>query len=121
MLEKVRSTSKNRLIASIKGVASRRQAECLQGARLYVNRSNLPAPGVGEYYIADLQGLRAFDKNGSLIGRVIAANNFGAGDIIDIALPNSERSIYVPFDRKSVVSVEIEKGRIILDLPEGTL
>ena len=121
LLDHVRPTSKGHLIARIIGISSRQQAESLRGARLYADRSNLPVPGENEYYVADLQGLQAFDKYGNPIGRVIGANNFGAGDIVDIALQNSDKSVFVAFDRESVVSIEIENGRIVLDLPDGAL
>ncbi|MDE0304750.1 MAG: ribosome maturation factor RimM [Albidovulum sp.] len=121
LLENVRSTSKDQLVACIEGVSSRQQAEGFIGAELYADRSSFPAPNEGEYYMADLQGLQAFDRKGNLIGEIVAAHNFGAGDMIDIALANANKSIFIPFDRESVVAVEIENGRVVLDPPDGTI
>ena len=120
LLENIRSTSNDQLVACVEGISNRRQAEGFRGVRLYADRSKFPMPNEGEYYMADLLGLRAVDKDGNHMGRIIAVHNFGAGDIVDIELPKSSASVFVPFDRKSVVAVEVEKGTVVMDPPDGT-
>ncbi|MCY4462357.1 MAG: ribosome maturation factor RimM [Albidovulum sp.] len=120
-LECVRTTSKRHLVANVSGVSSRQQAEGLRGALLFAEKENLPDLDEDEYYIADLQGLQALDERGSPIGRIVGAHNFGAGDVIDIALADSGESILVPFNRDIFVSVEIAGGRVVVDLPDGIL
>jgi len=88
---------------------------------LFAEKENLPDLDEDEYYIADLQGLQALDERGSPIGRIVGAHNFGAGDVIDIALADSGESILVPFNRDIFVSVEIAGGRVVVDLPDGIL
>src|SRR6201992_41093 len=77
--------AKGFLVATLKGVTTRNEAERLNGVELYVARDKLPETEAGEYYYADLIGLAAVTTAGEPLGRVLAIHNFGAGDIIEIA------------------------------------
>ena len=79
--------AKDHLVATFKGVATRNDAEKLNGIELYIAREKLPATDEDEYYHADLIGLAAVNAADEPLGRVIAIHNFGAGDIIEIAPP----------------------------------
>src|SRR3546814_16840844 len=43
--------------------------------------------GEGEYYHHDLIGLPCVSTDGAVLGHVVAVENFGAGDIIEIEKP----------------------------------
>ncbi|MEA3151290.1 MAG: rRNA processing protein RimM, partial [Gammaproteobacteria bacterium] len=88
--------AKDHLVATIKGVATREDAERLNGIELYIAREKLPATDEDEYYHADLIGLAAVNAANEPIGRVLAIHNFGAGDIIEIA-PPSGPTLLLPF------------------------
>src|SRR4030081_3978077 len=51
--------AKGHLVATLKGIATREEAERLNGVELYIARDKLPATGEDEYYHADLIGLAA--------------------------------------------------------------
>ncbi|MGB9118090.1 ribosome maturation factor RimM, partial [Bradyrhizobium sp.] len=80
--------AKGHLVATLKGVTTREEAERLNGLELYVARDKLPATDEDEYYRADLIGLAAVNAAGEPLGRVVAIHNFGAGDIVEIAPPH---------------------------------
>lgn len=86
-LEKVRSDNKGGAIARLSGVADRNAAEALRGTLLTVPRSSLPPLAEGEYYHADLIGLPAVSDTGEALGTVVAVENFGAGDLLEIERP----------------------------------
>lgn len=109
--------AKDHLVATFKGVATRNDAEKLNGIELYVPREKLPETDDGEYYYADLIGLAAVDTANEPIGRVIAIHNFGAGDIIEIAPPKGT-TILLPFTNAVVPTVDIEGGRVVIELPQ---
>ncbi len=115
-LRVVRVTAKG-VIARIAGVGDRNGAEALAGTDLYVARSRLPEAADGEFYHADLIGLAAFSTEGSEIGRVVGVHNFGAGDLIEIALAGSRRTELVPFSNPFVPTVDLAGGRIVVELP----
>jgi 16S rRNA processing protein RimM len=109
--------AKDHLVATFKGVATRDEAERLNGIELYVPREKLPATEDGEYYHADLIGLAAVTTADEPLGRVIAIHNFGAGDIIEIAPPQGT-TMLLPFTNAVVPMVDLAGGRVVIELPE---
>jgi 16S rRNA processing protein RimM len=108
--------AKGHLVATLKGIATREEAERLNGLELYIARENLPATGQDEYYHADLIGLDAVNAANEPLGKVIAIHNFGAGDIIEIA-PPSGATMLLPFTNAVVPSVDVAGGRVVIELP----
>src|SRR6202007_643232 len=80
--------AKGHLVATLKGIATREEAERLNGLELYVARDKLPATDEDEYYHADLIGLAAVTAANAPLGRVIAIHNFGAGALLGISPPS---------------------------------
>ena len=85
-------------------VADRTAAEGLRGTVLTVPRDALPPLGEGEYYHADLIGLAVVDTDGAAVGTVIAVENFGAGDIIEIE-KSDRRTFMVPLTPAAVPEI----------------
>ena len=108
--------AKDHLVATLKGVATREDAERLNGIELYIARDQLPDTADDEYYHADLIGLAAVDAADEPLGRVIAIHNFGAGDIIEIAPPHGP-TLLLPFTNAVVPSVDLANGRVVIELP----
>src|SRR5882672_1859476 len=109
--------AKGHLVATLKGVATREDAERLNGIELYIARDKLPATDGDEYYHADLIGLAAVNAANEPIGRVIAIHNFGAGDIIEVA-PANGATMLLPFTNAVVPTVDLEDGRVVIELPD---
>jgi 16S rRNA processing protein RimM len=109
--------AKDHLVATFKGVATRNDAEKLNGIELYIAREKLPATDDDEYYHADLIGLAAVNAANEPLGRVIAIHNFGAGDIIEIAPPKGA-TMLLPFTNAVVPTVDIAGGRLVIELPQ---
>jgi 16S rRNA processing protein RimM len=108
--------AKGHLVATLKGIATREEAERLNGVELYVAREKLPDTIADEYYHADLIGLAAVNAAGEPLGRVIAIHNFGAGDIIEVA-PTNGATMLLPFTNAVVPTVDLEGGRVVIELP----
>jgi 16S rRNA processing protein RimM len=98
-------------IARFAEIADRNSAEALRGQLLTVPRSALPPLGEGEYYHADLIGLPCETLAGEPLGRVVAVEDFGAGDLLEIEKPDGRRAM-VPF-RPGIA--DLAEGRIVLD------
>jgi 16S rRNA processing protein RimM len=109
--------AKGHLVATLKGIATREEAERLNGLELYVAREKLPAIDEDEYYHADLIGLAAVTPANEPLGRIIAIHNFGAGDIIEIA-PAQGATMLLPFTNAVVPSVDLPGGRVVIELPD---
>jgi len=80
----------NGAVARFAELGSRTDAEALRGVQLSVPRSALPPLEEGEYYHVDLIGLPCFTDVGEALGCVVAVENFGAGDILEIERPAVE-------------------------------
>lgn len=89
-LKKMRDDGKGGAIARFAEIADRTAAEKLRGTLLTVPRSALPPLEEGEYYHADLLGLPAISDEGTALGTVVAVENYGAGDVIEIEKPSED-------------------------------
>jgi 16S rRNA processing protein RimM len=98
-------------IARFSGIGDRDAAEALRGQLLTVPRDELPPLDEGEYYHSDLIGLPCESEAGEALGTVVAVENFGAGDLLEIERPDGKRSL-VPF-REGVA--DLVDGRIVAD------
>ncbi len=83
-LIKVRDDGKGGAVARFAESSSRGDAERLRGTALTVTRDALPPLAEGEFYHADLLGLPVVTDAGDAVGTVLAIENFGATDIIEI-------------------------------------
>lgn len=98
-------------VARFEGVDDRSAAEALRGSLVEVDRSALPPLDEGEYYHADLIGLPCEDRDGTALGAVVAVENYGAGDLLEVEMPSGKRSL-IPF--KPGIA-DLEDGKIVLD------
>lgn len=99
----------NGAVARFAELSSRNDAESLRGTELTVPRSALPPLNDGEYYHVDLIGLPCVSDGGEALGTIIAVENFGAGDIIEIERENGKRFM-VP-----IHAARIENNQVVID------
>jgi 16S rRNA processing protein RimM len=112
--------AKGVIICTIKGVEDRTAAEKLRGQKLYLDRSVLPDLDDDEFYHSDLIGLTARFADGTVVGRVTALYDFGAGDVME--LHGLEGGVAViPFTRASVPEIKIAQGEVIVAPLPGAL
>ena len=109
-LLKVRGDNKG-AVARFEGVEDRTAAEGLRGSLVEIDRAALPPLGEGEYYHADLIGIPCVDSEGNALGTVVAVENFGAGDLLEVEGEGGRRSL-IPF--KPGIADLID-GRFVLD------
>ena len=98
-------------IARFEGISDRSAAEALRGSLVEIDRDQLPPLEEGEYYHADLVGLPCVEKAGEEVGKVVAVENFGAGDLLEVERPDGRRSL-IPF-RNPMARLDGE--RIVVD------
>jgi 16S rRNA processing protein RimM len=98
-------------VARFDGISDRSAAESLRGSLVEIDRSALPPLEEGEYYHADLIELEAVDREGKVIGTVIAVENYGAGDLLEVELGGGKTAL-IPF--KPGIA-DLKDGRIVLD------
>ena len=98
-------------VARFAEVTDRNGAEALRGKLVTIPRSALPPLEEGEYYHSDVIGLPCVDYEGQPLGTVVAVENFGAGDLLEIEKPDGRTSL-IPF-RDGIA--DLHDGRVVLD------
>lgn len=115
-LVKVRDDGKGGGIARFAESTTRGDAEKLRGTALTVPREALPPLGEGEFYHADLLGLPVVTDVGDAVGSVLAIENFGATDIIEIirdpAPEKGPKTFMVPMIPAAVI--EWDEHRLVI-------
>ena len=82
------------VVARLEGCGDRDAAAALRGLSVAVPRAALPAARDGEYYWADLIGLKVVNAAGQELGRVTGVLPTGANDVLVVA---GERERLIPF------------------------
>lgn len=117
-IESLRVIKGGVLAVRLAGVEDRGTAEKLKGTELYVDKSRLPATDDNEWYWDDLIGLRAQSPGGEEIGEIVAVQNYGAGDLLEIRPAGTRQTVLVPFTEAAVPEVDISQGCLTVILPE---
>jgi 16S rRNA processing protein RimM len=115
---KLRGTTAKGLIAVIDGISDRNAAEALRGTGLYIDRDRLPEPDDDEFYHEDLVGLSVERADGTPLGTVVAVQNFGAGDLIEVRTEGAKKTEFYPFDAQFIPEVDLDRGVIVVAIDE---
>ena len=119
VLKVLRLTPKGAVVARVMGVNDRNAAEALKGRKLFIAREQMPEPdGDDEFYYADLIGLAAVDADGKSLGEVVAVQNFGASDLLEIRLAGTKKTELIPFIKACVPKIDTPARRVIIVMPE---
>lgn len=92
-------------LAEVEGIASREDVATVKGTKLFVDKDKLPEiEDDGTFYYEDLVGLKAVNEDGKELGKVIAVENFGAGELLEVRL-KSGQDVLIPFTDEYVPEV----------------
>ncbi len=101
------------IVALLAGCTDPTTALPLVGCEISVPREVFPAPEDGEYYWADLVGLRAFTLDGVDLGTVVHLVETGANDVLVV---RGDRERLIPYLPEQVVrSVDLAERRLLVD------
>ena len=106
----------NTLVAQLAGIEDREAAVALKGLEVAVPREQLPGAAEGEFYWADLIGLRVVNRDAHEFGRVVRVMQTGANDVLVVAGGNGdERETLIPFIASAIRQVDLAAGVISVD------
>ena len=115
------SPNKDHYLGELSGIKDRTAAEGIKGVELYMPREALPEiADDDEFYHVDLIDMIVHDENDQVLGKIIAVQNFGAGDLLEIKPPKGA-SYFVPFTKQSVPKIDLENRIVHAILPDGWL
>ena len=102
------------IIAAIDGITDRDAAAALSGWEILIDKSQLPAAEEGEYYWADMVGLKVETDQGVALGVVDHLLETGANDVLVVMDGTKERLI--PFlQQQTVLKIDLENGLMVVD------
>ena len=108
-----RETGKH-VVATFPDVADRTAAEALQGLEIHVPRDALLPTRPGEFYWADLEGLRVVTVDGVALGTVSHLFSTGANDVL--VARDDERERMIPFVQPQyVTAIDLDAGVVTVD------
>ena len=110
---------KGDIITFIDGVKNRNDAELFHLKELFIKKEDLPKLEEDEYYLDDLSGLSVLDTQKNIIGKVLAALDHGAGTFLDIKLSEDNKVATLPFNKTSVLTINLSEK--IIEIDDGFL
>lgn len=117
---------KDRLVLKLRGVDDASAAAGLRGYRVLAPADARPVLPEGRWLAARLVGCRVVDEGGRLLGRVRDLMPTAGVDLLVVdrqgGTPGAAGSeLLVPMAREIVRSVDTDRGRIEVRLPDGLL
>ncbi len=109
---------KNMVILKFKGIDNINDVEKYRQADLLVTRENAVKLEEGEYFIADLMGLKATSDEGEDLGVLTDVLQTGANDVY-IFSKEGEADLLIPKIPDCVKEINIEAGTILIHLLPG--
>ncbi len=103
------------LVIRIEGIESLEIAERLKGALIKAKSADSPPLPAGEYYEYQILGLEVWTTDGRLLGVIDSVLRTGANDVYVVG------EHLVPAIKQVVVEVDVEGGRVVVEVVEGLL
>ena len=111
---------KNMVILKFKGLDKIEDIECFKGFDIFVDRENAVPLADGEYYYADLIGMKVVTSKGEMLGTLKDVMETGANDVYIVDTKNYGE-VLIPAIEQCIKSVDIEQGIMTVDLLPGLL
>lgn len=96
---------------TLEGIDDRNAAETLRNQEISVPRAKAEGLKKGDYFVADLVGLKVVCE-GETLGVVEDVLQYGAADVFDI---RGDKQYLVPFLKALVLGIDIEAGTMTVD------
>ncbi len=104
------------LLAHISGYDDRNSAQDLVGVDIGIDWQDLPPRAPGEFYWAELEGLKVVDTSGIELGTVRGLFETGANDVLVVdRVAGTGQPLLIPYIRTAVQSVDLDTGVIRVD------
>ncbi len=108
------------VILKFKGFDNINDIERFKGKNLFVTRENAVRLRRDEYFIADLEGITVYLKDGTEFGTLTEVIQTGANDVYTIAMKDG-REVLIPAIKECILSVDVEEGKMMIHLMDGLL
>lgn len=101
------------LVALLKDIDDRTQAEGLIGSEIFIKAGQLPPLATGEYYWSDLIGLNVETTDGTNLGVVDGLLETGANDVVMV---KGDKDRAIPFlQGRTIIHIDLAAGKMTVD------
>jgi 16S rRNA processing protein RimM len=104
-------------LIKFRGIDTQEDAIRLRGAQLEVPLDEVPSLSPDSYYHFQILDMEVWTQAGEFLGMVEEILSTGSNDVYIVRQGKSE--VLIPAIQDVIVKVDVEKGRITVDLPEG--
>jgi 16S rRNA processing protein RimM len=108
---------RGRVILKLSSIDSVESAEELRGLLLQIPQSQLHPLAENEYYQFQLVGLEVWNTKGEHLGQISRILPTGSNDVY--VVPSEDGELLIPAIEDVVKSIDLEAGRITIELIEG--
>ncbi len=111
-----------RALLKLKGCDDRTAAAAMRGYLVQVPREEAIPLEEGEYFEHQILGLEVWTSAGELLGEVVDILYTAANEVYVVQGPNlGRRELLIPAIEDVVLEVDLEAGRLVVELLEGLL
>ena len=109
------------ILLSLTEVETLELAKVLVGSEVFIEKASLPELEDGTFYWFELVGLSVFTVEGEYLGCVDSVFPTGSNDVFVVKDPERGSSYekLIPVIGSVVISIDLEKKTVQVDLPEG--
>lgn len=111
---------KNVVLIKFKGIEDINMAEKYKGCYIKIKREDARKLPKDTYFIADLIGIKVYDDNGNLLGKVDDIYNNKVHDVYVIK-NDLGKQILLPSIKEVIKQIDIDNDRIIVHLLDGLI
>lgn len=107
-----------RVLMAVEGIDTPETIRTYSGWSVEIPEQDRLETADDEYYLYELENLEVVDPQGEPIGRVISVAEGGGGFLLTIR-SEAGREFDLPFVKAICTEVDLERGRIVAEMPEG--
>lgn len=113
---------KGRALLRLEGLEDRTEAQALRGYLVQIPFEEVPPLAEDEYFEHQIVGLEVWTTAGKFLGHVSEVLYTGANEVYVVTDPAGERrNILIPAIADVVREVDLEAGRLVVELLEGLM
>jgi len=101
-----------KIIGKISNINSPEDAERIKNSDLFLDKNDLPYLEDG-YYWYELIGMRVINLDGESLGEVIAINNYGSNDMLEVK--TKQKKLLIPFVKNRII-FDIDKEKKVINV-----
>ncbi|MGI6097690.1 MAG: ribosome maturation factor RimM [Dethiobacteria bacterium] len=106
-------------IIKFSDIQTREEAESLRGSLIMIKREERMDLPEGHYYLDQIINLDVHELNGNYLGKIVDILRTGSNDVYIVKKDTASQEILIPALKEVVKKIDLERGLVIVDLPDG--